>query len=191
MLLCVCACVCVCMCVCVCACACVSGAEGVPDSPGSSSPGTEEQEVDVEVVQGALRALHQELRDSQRDRVLSRPSFPSTLTANMGFRGLAGLVPVAPAVSCLGWGTSSLGTGRPIVMKMMGGRLLIHPPMLPDELLVCTGFQYVCTVYMGNEGEGSGLRERVSEMLHSTLSNMACLIQPISHLLCMVSTLAS
>lgn len=51
-------------------CVCVSGGDAATDSPGSSPLGAEEQEVDVEGVQSALRALHQELRDTKRDRVL-------------------------------------------------------------------------------------------------------------------------
>ena len=64
------------MCVCVRACVrvvcmfvCVSGGDTATGSPGSSPPCAEEPEVDVEGVEGALRALHQELGDTQRDGV--------------------------------------------------------------------------------------------------------------------------
>ncbi|KAK0137902.1 Rootletin [Merluccius polli] len=45
----------------------VKGGDMATGSPGSSPPCAEEQEVDVEGVEGVLRALHQELRDTQRD----------------------------------------------------------------------------------------------------------------------------
>ncbi|KAJ3599859.1 hypothetical protein NHX12_033813, partial [Muraenolepis orangiensis] len=55
----------------------VKRGDAAPDSPGSSPLAAEDQEVDVEGVQSALRALYQELRDTQRDREEARSEITS------------------------------------------------------------------------------------------------------------------